>query len=61
VDELFKVLFQKFTLNETLAEEIMSQAPFVTVMVEKKYPVRRNSWENEWLLLKNANSLKSTE
>jgi hypothetical protein len=61
VAELFKVIFQKFTLTETFAEEIISQAPLGTVIVGKKYPVRRNSWENEWLLLKNANSLKSTD
>jgi len=39
----------------------MSQAPFATVMVTKKYPVRISSWEKEWLFLKNANFLKSTD
>jgi hypothetical protein len=60
VDELFKVLFKKFTLTETLDEEIMSHAPFVTVMVGKNIQLGETVG-NEWLLLKNANSLKSTE
>jgi hypothetical protein len=29
----------------------MSQAPFVNVMTGKKYTVKKNSWEEAWLLL----------